>query len=144
MLYQFWPCLARSAWHGATVKGEPAWGMIVGLCPGMDFHDRVTVPHIATDATSACPAGLWAGAGTESYEQHEQHRCASSTPHHLHPFRRENDHDPQEEAAEQDQYSSYREAQAAQQARMPLEGQRQEEPGEHHTYEEQQAPDVHP
>jgi hypothetical protein len=96
--------------------------MIVGLCPCMHFHCRVTVPHIATGATPARPAGLWARAGTESHEQHEQHQCASSTPHNLHPFRRENDHDPQEEAAEQDQYGSCGETQATQQARTPFKG----------------------
>jgi hypothetical protein len=96
------PGLARSAWPWATVKGEPARGVIVGLCPGMDFYYRITVPHVTTSATPARPAGLGACAGPEADEQHEQHRYASSTPHRLHPFRRENDHDPQEEAAEQD------------------------------------------
>jgi hypothetical protein len=40
--------------------------------------------------------------------------------HSIHPFREEHDHDPQEEAAEQDQHGSCQEAQAAQQAGMPL------------------------
>jgi hypothetical protein len=87
----------------------------------MDFYYRGPVPDIATGASSARPAGLWAGTGTESYEQYEQHRCASSTPHSLHPFRRENDYDPQEKAAEQDQDGSCREAQATKQGRTPLE-----------------------
>jgi len=59
-LKQILLCLARSAWYWATVKGEPVRGMIVGLCPGMDFRHRVTVPHIATGATPTRPAGLWA------------------------------------------------------------------------------------
>src|SRR5262245_31417627 len=143
-LEQILLCLARSAWCWATVKGELTRGMIVGLCPSMNFHSSVTVPHIATGAASACPTGLWARAGTESHEQHEQHQCASSTPHNLHPFRRENDHNPQEETAEQDQYGSCGEAHATQQPRTPLEGQRQEDPSEPHTDEEHQSPDVHP
>src|SRR5215470_12878749 len=42
MLYQLLPYLASNAWHWVTVKGEPAWGTIIGLCPGMDVHLRVT------------------------------------------------------------------------------------------------------
>jgi hypothetical protein len=56
-------------------------------------------------------------------------------PQSIHSFSGENDHNPQEEAAEQDQHGSCRgrEAQATQQARAPLKRQGEEDPSEHHT-----------